>query len=108
MLANCILLLHRISHFSRRIVLNGLNVEEQLSVNKSALEHLAKKMTYRININYFDSEEISNRYAGLSLSNRDAEKCEEFVQSKLFLPSCNVDEYNSILNLNTCNTCTVP
>jgi len=68
MLATYILLLHGINRFSRRIVLNGLNVEEQdlttLSVNKSALEHLAKKMTYRININYFDSEEISNRYDG--------------------------------------------
>nr|XP_039252084.1 transmembrane protein 249-like [Styela clava] len=46
-----------------RIILNGFNIEEQditsMSTNKNELEKLARTISGRLNINYFDSDDVS-------------------------------------------------
>ncbi|XP_078488994.1 cation channel sperm-associated auxiliary subunit TMEM249-like [Ciona intestinalis] len=46
-----------------RLVLNGYHVEEyeitSMTTNKPVLEQLAKRLAFRLNINYFDSEDVS-------------------------------------------------
>ncbi|CAK8674742.1 unnamed protein product [Clavelina lepadiformis] len=50
-------------HKYYRLVINGFNVEEQeitsMTTNKQVLEKLAKRLAFRLNINYFDSDDIS-------------------------------------------------
>uniref|UniRef100_H2YC54 Uncharacterized protein n=1 Tax=Ciona savignyi TaxID=51511 RepID=H2YC54_CIOSA len=46
-----------------RLVLNGFHVEEQelssMTTNKAALELLAKRIAFKTNVNYFDSDDVS-------------------------------------------------